>query len=638
MEEGSFDTHYLCNHGFAYSGCNIYPKPLVSSRQGINPKDYSDIKNGDIVYIITPSFQYWFQIIYPTLKKANIKIILVSGDCDRSAPLSLFNFVSNDIQVRKTFVHDLFREGIILHWFCQNCDYPDFPCVTPVPIGIDYHTIHRRDYWGESQTHYRDQDLQLQELYNTSIPWDERSDFILMDAHLTSHTNPTDRKQAYNLLKDKDYVEFLPKGVSRTEYWKKLRTHKYVVSPLGNGMDCHRTWEALCLGVIPIIKKSTIETLFTKLKLPVIQVDSYDMITPELVKTETLKIKENTPSNWREYLTLTYWIQQFKNIQNKYMISDKILKSPSSSEKTVWIAFCIRNGEKYLHKDGPIHNVIHRIYSLLILDKKMYSKINVIFVESDSEDKTVETLSSFCDNFSDISSIHIQCVNLGNLRTTIPSRTMRLAYCRNIPIQIINNTDKNQDDILMWFDADASKIEVPDTLSSTIQTFLKEPDTAAIFGTTATYYDIWALRGMDTVDVSHWTYGSNKDCIASIKWERFYRMRKLGEFWTKPLEDEINRNHVWKYKYPFTKLTEPDRDSWIPVISAFNGFGIYKTIALENVEYYGQQFYQIKFGDSVFGYSMEELCEHVHLNSLLYHRGWKLYISPELYIGSEMGK
>jgi hypothetical protein len=30
----------------------------------------------------------------------------------------------------------------------------------------------------------------------------------------------------------------------------------YVLSPPGNGIDCHRTWEALFLGSIPIVKKS----------------------------------------------------------------------------------------------------------------------------------------------------------------------------------------------------------------------------------------------------------------------------------------------------------------------------------------------------------------------------------------------
>ena len=30
-------------------------------------------------------------------------------------------------------------------------------------------------------------------------------------------------------------------------------THRFVLSPPGHGLDCHRTWEAILLGAIPIV-------------------------------------------------------------------------------------------------------------------------------------------------------------------------------------------------------------------------------------------------------------------------------------------------------------------------------------------------------------------------------------------------
>lgn len=39
-------------------------------------------------------------------------------------------------------------------------------------------------------------------------------------------------------------------------YLYHLSSHKYAICPSGNGIDCHRTWECLYLGVIPIFKRS----------------------------------------------------------------------------------------------------------------------------------------------------------------------------------------------------------------------------------------------------------------------------------------------------------------------------------------------------------------------------------------------
>jgi len=59
------------------------------------------------------------------------------------------------------------------------------------------------------------------------------------------------------------------------EYIEDLAQHKYCASPEGNGVDCHRTWEALALGVIPIVVKNPI--MYTWFKdLPILWVDSYE--------------------------------------------------------------------------------------------------------------------------------------------------------------------------------------------------------------------------------------------------------------------------------------------------------------------------------------------------------------------------
>jgi hypothetical protein len=50
--------------------------------------------------------------------------------------------------------------------------------------------------------------------------------------------------------------------LSRSQTWGEMCKYSFVLSPFGNGYDCHRTWEALLLGCIPIMKKSRIDSLF----------------------------------------------------------------------------------------------------------------------------------------------------------------------------------------------------------------------------------------------------------------------------------------------------------------------------------------------------------------------------------------
>ena len=44
----------------------------------------------------------------------------------------------------------------------------------------------------------------------------------------------------------------------------------FIASPEGNGLDCHRTWEAIYLGLIPIVNDNYMNRFFASLGLPII--------------------------------------------------------------------------------------------------------------------------------------------------------------------------------------------------------------------------------------------------------------------------------------------------------------------------------------------------------------------------------
>lgn len=72
-------------------------------------------------------------------------------------------------------------------------------------------------------------------------------------------------------------------------------------------MDCHRTWEALILGAIPIVRGRQFDAMFAD--LPVLIVDSWEDVT-ELKLATTIEEFKKRKFNYRK-LELSYWTEQF---------------------------------------------------------------------------------------------------------------------------------------------------------------------------------------------------------------------------------------------------------------------------------------------------------------------------------------
>jgi len=75
------------------------------------------------------------------------------------------------------------------------------------------------------------------------------------------------------------------------EYMELFRFHKFVISPPGNGRDCHRHWEALLVGTSPIILRDTALQVAMS-GLPVWWVDSYDEVTEASFKEHAAQLPQ----------------------------------------------------------------------------------------------------------------------------------------------------------------------------------------------------------------------------------------------------------------------------------------------------------------------------------------------------------
>jgi len=187
-------------------------------------------------------------------------IKLVTADGDRS--------VFKDI--KKNTKSRILKSKKIIKWYTQNYDGSIRSSkIKPYPIGLDLHT--KRGYGLKTYN-------QILNFLKKKRNFTKYKKFkIFCDVHLKQYDkfgNP--RKDVFCKLKNSSYVYFLKKRTTFKRIVKFYSNYTFVISTHGNGLDCHRTWEALYLGAIVITKTSTLNILYKN--LPVIIVDKWDRL------------------------------------------------------------------------------------------------------------------------------------------------------------------------------------------------------------------------------------------------------------------------------------------------------------------------------------------------------------------------
>lgn len=77
-----------------------------------------------------------------------------------------------------------------------------------------------------------------------------------------------------------------------SQYFSKLPHYKFVISPEGNGIDCHRHYEALMAGCIPIVEHND-EIKEKYGNVPILYTTDYSEITPEYLERKYEEMIDN---------------------------------------------------------------------------------------------------------------------------------------------------------------------------------------------------------------------------------------------------------------------------------------------------------------------------------------------------------
>ena len=87
-------------------------------------------------------------------------------------------------------------------------------------------------------------------------------------------------KNRRGILHTLEQNNFKNESVESSIYFSELPKYKFVISPEGNGIDCHRHYEALLAGCIPIVEHNPL--IEEKYKgCPILYTDDYSEITED---------------------------------------------------------------------------------------------------------------------------------------------------------------------------------------------------------------------------------------------------------------------------------------------------------------------------------------------------------------------
>lgn len=104
----------------------------------------------------------------------------------------------------------------------------------------------------------------------------------------------------------KNSVVFHSGKLSQPQYFSTLKKHRFAISPAGQGLDTHGTWEALMAGCIPIVPSSQLDPMFED--LPVWLIKSWKEVTDESIKKMDEEMRQKQ-YKW-EKLFISYWKEE----------------------------------------------------------------------------------------------------------------------------------------------------------------------------------------------------------------------------------------------------------------------------------------------------------------------------------------
>ena len=316
------------------------------------------IRSHDIDAFAQHVLAHWSEPIHDDGRSSQLRIVLITSDGDRSVPSSLQSSTATTI----------LKSPHVVAWYAQNYDGTiTHPKLFPLPIGFDLHT-----HWNGLQfpnianfkqdTHQspQQQDIAKQTVLDAdltlnlqqtllplrqrgaqhrssvsqttpSIPsvfippmalapwshWHRRKAVTTLTSCLQYWQRSGNRPPLYDMIQSPYSLYALlgtgPKLPITTLWGEYYTRYEFVLSPPGVGIDCHRTWEILFFGGIPIVESSSLDSLFDDLPVVIVKDTSY----AEFCQSDPAAFLQEAYGQLQSKLpmpdkvfTMEYWLQR----------------------------------------------------------------------------------------------------------------------------------------------------------------------------------------------------------------------------------------------------------------------------------------------------------------------------------------
>jgi hypothetical protein len=228
------------------------------------------VKENDIVFVKTKYLRRFTKYMHPKIKHP---YILITHNGDEEIP-GQYEWLLDD-------------KKIIL-WFGMNTTKVH-PKLVTLPIGFGSAEVAR------TVAALRDQHFEKVRLVYLNF----------------ASTHP-EREEAREYFSKMPFCKVDPRRPF-SEYIEEVMRSKFQVSPRGNGIDCHRVWETIFAGTIPILKSTPLDPLYED--LPVLIVREWSEVNEDFLNQKYSEIVS------REYdfakLYADYWIKLIAAFSNR---------------------------------------------------------------------------------------------------------------------------------------------------------------------------------------------------------------------------------------------------------------------------------------------------------------------------------
>ncbi|MGE0009716.1 MAG: hypothetical protein AB7F19_04175 [Candidatus Babeliales bacterium] len=264
---------YISGHTFRACCNHVIPNMSSSFRP-------EAVKDGDTVFLCGDFLKQFFLQYHPRIRA---RYILITHDTIHNAPGIRFKkFLSSQT---------------LAFWFGKNTNMPDHPKMISIPIGL------ANNHWKHGKTALFDQ--VIKEINKGKI---EKNTLLYMNFERSTYKS--ERDIVYDYFKDKPFCTIAQRKPT-IDYLRDLASSKFVLSPRGSGVDCHRTWEALLMGSYPIVISSFLDVLFED--LPVVIIQDWQQITPDFLKQKYQEFAQKQFNMEKCYMP--YWLDLIAQAQ-----------------------------------------------------------------------------------------------------------------------------------------------------------------------------------------------------------------------------------------------------------------------------------------------------------------------------------